>query len=126
MQVNFDVPQQVLPHVRAGKLRALAITATSRFKDLPDVPTGPEAGMPDLDLPTTYGILAPRRIPPEVLRRLNEGIVTVLRQPEVVAALDKQAMSVVANRPEEFRASFARTVERTRRVVVNAGIQPSD
>ena len=42
------------------------------------------------------------------------------------AALDKQAMSVVANRPEEFRADFARTVERTRRVVANAGIQPSD
>ena len=126
VQVNFDVPQQVLPHVRAGKLRALAITSTKRFKDLPEVPTGPEAGMPDLDLPTTYGILAPRRLPPEVLRKLNEGFVQVLRQPEVAAALDKQAMSVVANRPEEFRADFARTVERTRRVVANAGIQPSD
>jgi tripartite-type tricarboxylate transporter receptor subunit TctC len=126
IQVNFDVPQQVMGHIRQGRLRPLLITASRRYRELPEVPTGPELGMPDLDLPTWFGIVAPRKLPPEVLRRLNEGFLQALKMPDVVAALDKQAMAVVGSSPAEFRASVARSMQRVKNAVAAAGIPQAD
>lgn len=126
VQVNFDVLQPILPHVRKGSLQPLLITASKRSPELPEVPTAAEAGYPDLNMPTTFGLLAPRRIPSEVLRRLNQSVVQVLQTPEMVQALGKQGMSVVGDTPEQFRAYAEATIQRVRNVVKSAGIPQTD
>ncbi len=126
IQINFDVVPTLMPHIRQGRLRPLLITSARQFRDLPDVPTGPELGMPDLELPTWFGIVTPRRVPADILRRLYESIVQVLKTPEVAAALDKQAMVVVGSTPEEFRAYMARSMQRVRNAVKAAGIPQTD
>jgi tripartite-type tricarboxylate transporter receptor subunit TctC len=126
VQVNFDVLQPILPHVRKGSLQPLLITASKRSPELPEVPTAAEAGYPDLNMPTTFGLLAPRKVPPEVLRRLNQSVVQVLQTPEMVQALGKQGMSVVGDTPEQFRAYAEATIQRVRNVVKSAGIPQTD
>ena len=126
VQVNFDVLQPVLPHVRRGAIQPLLLTASKRSPELPEVPTAAEAGLPDLNMPTTFGVLAPRKVPAEVVRRLNQSLVQVLQIPEVVQALEKQGMSVVADSPEQSRSYAVATVQRVRNVVKAAGIPQTD
>jgi len=126
VQVNFDVLQPMLPHVRRGAIQPLLITAGRRSPELPEVPTAAEAGLPDLNMPTTFGVLAPRKVPPEIVRRLNQSLVQVLQVPEVAQALQKQGMSVVADTPEQFRSYAVATVQRVRNVVKAAGIPQAD
>jgi len=126
VQVNFDVLQPILPHIRKGTLQPLFITASTRSPELPDVPTAQEAGQPDLNMPTTFGLLAPRKVPPEVLRRLNQSVVQVLQMPEVVQLLQKQGMSPVGDTPEQFRSYASSAIQRIRNVVKAAGIPQTD
>ena len=79
----FDVPV-LLPHIRAGKLKALAVTSGSRASTLPDVPTTGELNYPKVLSDNWYGLVAPAATPPAVLKRLNEAAVAALRSPELV------------------------------------------
>ncbi|WP_198972541.1 Bug family tripartite tricarboxylate transporter substrate binding protein [Xylophilus sp. ASV27] len=79
---------EALPLVRSGKLRALAVTGTERMKDLPDVPTMAQAGVPNLTAVGWWGLLAPARTPAAVNEKLAAAILDVVRQPAVVAAMD--------------------------------------
>ena len=126
VQVNFDVLQPVLPHIRKGTLQPIFLTASQRSPELPDVPTAQEAGLPDLNMPTTFGLLAPRKIPPEVLRRLNQSVVQVLQMPEVVQLLQKQGMTPVGDTPEQFRSYAAGAIQRVTNVVKAAKIPQTD
>jgi tripartite-type tricarboxylate transporter receptor subunit TctC len=124
--LNFDVVMVPLPHIKSGKLRPLVVAASRRFRELPDTPTAVEAGVPELEMPTWFGFLAPRGVPPDVLRTLNTSIVQVLKTPEVAAAFDKQAMTVVTSTPEEFRAFVSRSMQRVAGAVRAANIPRSD
>jgi tripartite-type tricarboxylate transporter receptor subunit TctC len=124
--LNFDVVMSPLPHIKSGKLRPLVVTSSRRYRDLPDTPTGVEAGVPELEMPTWFGFLGPRGIPPDALKTLNSSIVQVLRTPEVAAAFDKQAMSVVTSTPEEFRSFVSRSMQRVATAVRAANIPKSD
>jgi tripartite-type tricarboxylate transporter receptor subunit TctC len=124
--LNFDVVMSPMPHIKAGKLRPLLVTSQRRFKELPDTPTGVEAGIPELEMPTWFGFLAPKGIPADALKTLNASIVQVLRTPEVGAAFDKQAMTVVTSTPEEFRGFVSRAMQRVATAVRAANIPKSD
>jgi tripartite-type tricarboxylate transporter receptor subunit TctC len=124
--LNFDIGMSPMPHIKAGKLRPLVVTSSRRFRELPDTPTGVEAGVPELEMPTWFGFLAPRGIPPDTLRTLNTSIVQVLKTPEVAAAFDKQAMTVVTSTPEEFRAFVTLSMQRVASAVRAANIPKSD
>jgi len=81
----FDNLTQALPHIRAGKLRALAVTSAERLPTLPNVPTMTQAGVPDFIVMGWLGVFAPARTPPAVVARLQESLSKVMRDPEIVA-----------------------------------------
>ena len=81
----------LLPHVRNGKLRALAISSDRRMPSLPDLPTVAEAGVPGFETYQWYGVFVPSRTPPEIVARLNRELVAIMRTPEVTARLAGEA-----------------------------------
>ncbi|HWI38173.1 MAG TPA: tripartite tricarboxylate transporter substrate binding protein [Burkholderiales bacterium] len=99
----FAIVPGVLPHVRAGKMRALAVTARTRSRLAADVPSVAELGYPQLESLAWIGLLAPAATPKEVVDRLSADTVRAMRAPEVRDLLGKQGFDVVADTPEEFR-----------------------
>jgi tripartite-type tricarboxylate transporter receptor subunit TctC len=99
----FAIVPGVLPHVRAGKMTALAVTARTRSRLAPDVPSVAELGYPQLESLAWIGLLAPAGTPKEVVDRLSAETVRGMRAPEVRDLLGKQGFDVVADTPEEFR-----------------------
>ncbi len=97
--------QAVIPQIRAGTLRALAVATGARSAFLPDVPTLEEAGISGVEASSWMGVVAPARTPPEILKRLTDAIAGVLRQPDVKARMAAHFMEVVASTPEQFAAT---------------------
>lgn len=100
--VMCDNLSNVLPQVRAGRLRALAITAKTRNPLLPDVPTAAEAGLKDYEFGVWYSFVAPAKTPKPVIARLNAEIVRALHAPEVATRLGDLGLVIVADSPEHF------------------------
>ncbi|ODS98359.1 MAG: hypothetical protein ABS56_05770 [Lautropia sp. SCN 69-89] len=125
IQAMFDLPQTPLPHIQAGRLRALAVTGASRLAMLPDVPTTAEAGVPAYRFATRVGFAAPGRTPPPILERLHAEIVKVLAQPEVKEAFAQRAMFVAPSEsPAAFRKSMLAEMQRVKKLIRDAGIEP--
>jgi len=103
-QLMFSSVVAILPHVRAGKLRALAVTSRKRMALLPDIPTIAESGVANYETSSWYGILAPAGTPPEIVRRLHDEIVEGLAQDDVRKALAREGAEPVGDTPEEFTA----------------------
>ena len=99
----FDVPV-LLPHIRAGKLKALAVTSANRSAALPDVPTTAEANYPKVLSDNWYGLVAPAGTPPEVLARIHGAATGALRSPEVVEQYAKVSGIAVPSTPQEYAA----------------------
>lgn len=106
----FGDPISVLPHIRSGKLRALAVTSLQRSPVAPDVPTVAESGFPGFEALAWHGILAPGRTPPTVVAKLNEEIVKALADPDTKALLVSQAMQTVGGTPQEFAAFIQKDI----------------
>jgi tripartite-type tricarboxylate transporter receptor subunit TctC len=123
VHLNFDSVPPVLSHVRAGKLRAIAVTSEKRFSLLPDIPTITEGGVPGFDMSTWWGLVAPAAVPKEIIARLHAETVKLLRQPDVKEKIAFVGAETVGNSPAEF-ASFIRS-ERTKyaRIVKEAKIK---
>jgi tripartite-type tricarboxylate transporter receptor subunit TctC len=98
--------------VRAGQLRALAVTGTQRLAALPDVPTFAEAGMPDFDYDAWFGILAPTGTPKAILDKASADILEIVRLPDLAAQFAPQGVVIAAQGPAEFGASMTRDAER--------------
>jgi tripartite-type tricarboxylate transporter receptor subunit TctC len=96
-----DVPV-VLPFIKAGKMRALAVTGIRRIPVLKEVQTTAELGLPKVEVYNWYGMLAPARTPPEIVDRLYREVNTALRTPELKESFAQQGIEVVGSRPEEF------------------------
>jgi tripartite-type tricarboxylate transporter receptor subunit TctC len=121
--MTFGTSLSVVPHARAGRLRALATTGTQRSPALPDLPTVGEAGVPGYEASLWYGFAGPARLPPEILNRLHSAIVAVLRLPDVRERLASQGVDPQHNAPEEFAKLLVADVERWAKVVQRAGVQ---
>ncbi len=102
----FDVPI-LLQHIRAGKLRALALTSGRRASTLPDVPTTAEVNHPNVTSDNWYGLVAPAATPPDVLKRIHAAAVAVLRSPAVVEQYAKVSGVASPSTPEEYAAFLA-------------------
>lgn len=96
-----DVPV-VLPFIKAGKLRALAVTSATRIPVLKDTPTTAELGLPKVEVYNWYGMLAPARTPPEIINKLYSAVGTALRAPDLKQQFAQQGVEVVASKPDEF------------------------
>jgi tripartite-type tricarboxylate transporter receptor subunit TctC len=106
----FGDPISVLPHIKSGKLRALAVTSLERSPVAPEVPTVVESGYPGFEALAWHGILAPAKTPPAVIKTLNEEIVQALADPATKALLVNQAMQTVGSTPEEFAAFIQKDI----------------
>ncbi len=125
-RVTLAAPSTIatLPHVRSGRLRALAVTTARRVAGLPDIPTVAEAGVPGYESVSWFGFAAPAGTPKDVIERLNKEIVAILRTPEVTERFAREGTEVVANSPEEFERYIAAEAVKWAKVVKNAGIKP--
>ena len=111
------------PHIKAGKLRALAIVAPQRSSALPEVPTVAEAGLKDFEVTTWYGILAPAGTPQSVVRRLNAELVKVMHAPEMKEKLTATGTEPLTSTPEEFAAYIKREIAKWGDVIRKAGVK---
>ena len=123
VQLMLDTAASAMPHVRSGKLRALALSAPKRSADLPELPTFAEAGLPQYDTNAWYSMHAPAGTPPDIVRRLNAELVAILRDPDIVARFKQLATDPVGNSPEEFAAFVKSELEKYARVIKSAGIK---
>lgn len=107
----------VMPHVKSGKLRALAVATEKRSASLPDVPTLAEGGVRDVSADAWMGVIVPSGTPEAIVKRLHDEVAAVLRDPDVRAKLAAQYMDVVANSPDEFRAVMKADLARWKPVI---------
>ncbi|MDD2545944.1 MAG: tripartite tricarboxylate transporter substrate binding protein [Burkholderiaceae bacterium] len=110
--LTFDTLTPVLPHVKAGKLRPLAVTTATRSPALPDVPTLQEAGLKDFNIGTWFGVLAPAGTPKEVVARLNAEMVKVIRSPEFGKRMNDIGAQPMGNSPEEMARQIREETEK--------------
>jgi tripartite-type tricarboxylate transporter receptor subunit TctC len=116
-------PPTALPHVKAGKIRALATTGAARAALMPDVPTVAESGYPGYEATNWYAYLAPAGTPKDVLERLQRELVQALNAPDVREQLDRQGMEAKPGTPEELAKYMERELATWGRVVKAAKIQ---
>jgi tripartite-type tricarboxylate transporter receptor subunit TctC len=113
----------LLPHIAAGKLRALAVTSGTRWSELPDVPTLVELGYMDAPYDAMFGIVTPSGTPAAVIERLNAVVNDGLRSPEMRASLAKLGIEPVISTPQEFTAIIAQEIPKWAEVVRITGVK---
>jgi tripartite-type tricarboxylate transporter receptor subunit TctC len=114
----------MLPQVKAGRARALAVTSAKRSAAAPEIPTVAESGVPGFEEGGQHGIVAPAGVPKEIIAKLNRAIVIAMRSPEVANRLRAEGGEVIASTPEEYGAIIRREMEKWAKVIAAAGIQP--
>jgi len=119
--LSFPVIAAVLPHVKSGRLRGLAVSSRERAGVLPDMPTISESGLPGYESASWYALLAPAGVQPAVISRLHQEAVRVLQLPDVRERLRAQSLDTVGNRPEELTATIKTEMEKWARVVKLSG-----
>ena len=119
----FNAINTCLPYVKAGKLKALAVTSAQRSSLAPELPTMIESGLPGFEVTPWYGIIAPARTPKAVIGRLHGDIVKVLRTPDVKDRLSSQGVEVVGSTPEQFDAYIRKEISKWEKVLKAAGIR---
>ncbi|MBP0630907.1 tripartite tricarboxylate transporter substrate binding protein [Cupriavidus sp. AcVe19-1a] len=123
VQLTFDSISTTLPHVKSGKLRALAVTGSQRAAVAPDVPTLAEAGVPGISITGWYAVLAPAGTPQPVVDRLSTEIATVLRQPDLKATLATNGYEPVGSTPAALSTHIDAEINRWNKVVKDSGAQ---
>jgi len=123
VQVMFDNTPNVLPQVRAGKLKALAVSSKARSAQAPEIPTVDEAGVPGYDVGVWFGVLTVAGTPPEVVQRLNLEVTKILNSAEVKERFGKAGVEVVAGTSAQFSTFLKSEVARWAKVVQDAGIK---
>lgn len=109
--------------IRSGKVKPLAVTVSRRANMLPDVSTMPEAGLPDFEIQSWFGLLAPAGTPASIIGRLNADTVKVLGRADVKATLAAQGMEVAPGSPEQFAAYIKSEIARFSKIAKSAGIK---
>jgi tripartite-type tricarboxylate transporter receptor subunit TctC len=124
VDVMFNTMAGVLQQARAGQLRGLAVTSAKRFPTAMEFPSVAEAGVPGFDVSAWYAFFLPVKTPPEIVRKLNDDTVAVLREPGVKNALEQTGVAVVGSTPEELAALLKAETELWGPVIKAAGIKP--
>ncbi len=120
--MSFDTITPVLPFIKEGKLRALAVTTAKRSSALPNVPTLQEAGVPNVAIGTWFGLLAPAATPKPVIARLNTEIVKIIQSPEFKKQMFDIGAEPVGNKPEEMAKQIKEETEKFARLVKDGKI----
>jgi tripartite-type tricarboxylate transporter receptor subunit TctC len=118
----LDLPV-ILPHIKAGTLRGIALGAPARAPTAPDVPTTAEVGMPDLLIENWYGMIAPAGTPEKIVATLNRLANEAMADPAVRQKLADQGLSVAGDTPEQFRKFIEAETKKYADVIKNAGVE---
>jgi tripartite-type tricarboxylate transporter receptor subunit TctC len=121
VQVMFDNLPSSLQQIKAGKLRAIAVTSAKRAPALPDVPTIAESGLPGFEATSWFGIVAPAGTPPAIIARINADIDQWLQSPDVKEKLLAQGAIAAGGTPEQFAAHIRSETEKWAKVVKASG-----
>lgn len=122
IQMSFDTITPVLPHIKAGKLRALAVTTAKRSVALPDVPTLDEAGLKGFNIGTWFGVLAPAATPKDVVTRLNAEMVKIIQSPEFKARMADIGAEPIGNTSAQMAQQIASETEKFGKLVKEAKV----
>jgi tripartite-type tricarboxylate transporter receptor subunit TctC len=123
-KVAFDTMPASSPHVRAGRLRALAVSSARRLPEYPDIPTAEEAGVPGYRISTWYGLFAPAGTPPDIVKRLHAETLRAMHSPEVLPKLREVGVDdTITRTPEEFAAIVRADTARYAQVVKDARLK---
>jgi tripartite-type tricarboxylate transporter receptor subunit TctC len=123
IHLNLGATVTLVPLIREGKVRALAVTNSSRSKDLPDVPTMAESGVPSVTTLTYYGLMGPPGMPADTIGRLNSEINELLKSPELIASMEKLGFGAKGGTPDEFKALMVEQSQKWSPVVRALGLQ---
>ncbi len=122
IEIQFGTLAPTLPYLRAGKIRALAITSTNRSASLPEVPTLDESGLRGYEASLWIALVGPLGTPPAIVARLNREMTALLDAPDIVAALYAQGMASEPSTPDELRRRITLEIDKWRSLLVVAGI----
>jgi tripartite-type tricarboxylate transporter receptor subunit TctC len=123
VQLMFSSAVAMLPHVKAGKLRAIAMTGAKRSAAIPDIPTVSEAGVRGYETGSWYGVVVPAGTAPAAITRLSQEIVSFVRSPETAQRMNNGAVIPVGSTPDEFTAHIRNELARWAKVIKQAGMQ---
>ena len=121
-EVVLDVPV-VLPHIKAGKLRALAVTTGKRSSALPDVPTLDEAGLKGFDIGTWFGVLAPAATPKEISAKLSAEMIKAIHSSEFKKRMDEIGAEPIGSTPQQLAAHLAAETDKWGAIIKERGIR---
>jgi tripartite-type tricarboxylate transporter receptor subunit TctC len=124
VQLAFPTISAGITHARAGRLRALGVTTAKRSPAAPDVPTIAEAALPGFEASNWYGMVAPARTPPAIIRKVHDDIARALATPDVRERMLNQGMDPTTNAPEEFSAYIRSEIAKWAKVVKASGAKP--
>ena len=123
IELLFGSTISVIPHLKNGKLKALAVTSLKRSQAVPDLPTVSESGVPGFELIGWYGVLAPAATPPAIVRALNREITQVLSSPDVRQALLDDGADVVLESPEQFREAIIKELDKWQKLIKESNLK---
>ncbi len=123
VQVGFGTLFGVRPHMQTNRLRVIAITASKRSPAVPDIPTVAESGIPGYNVDQMYGIIGSVKIPKPIISKINAGIVTALKDPEVVKKLNADGSVPIGSTPEAYTATIRAEVDKWRKLAKAANLQ---
>ena len=124
--IYFMNALQATPHLRSGRLRALAVTSPQRFTALPDVPTMAEAGVPGYAMTNWYGLLVTGGTPKASIAKLHTEVVRILALPDIRDRLTGEGATVIASTPDEFTAFLKKEMATNARIVQASGMTASN
>jgi tripartite-type tricarboxylate transporter receptor subunit TctC len=122
---SFASMASVVPHIKSGRLRALALTSTKRLKALPEVITTAEAGLPNLVVYSWNGVFAPIGTPNALVNRVSSDIVAILKMPDVADRLSDLGLDPTGGTPDEFREIIKADLQRWAKIIKDSGIEKS-
>lgn len=123
IQMLFSTLLQANPHIKSGKLRALAVTTPKRSPAAPQLPTMQEAGVPGYEVTQWYGIVAPAKVPPAIIARLSREIAQIMHEPDMKGRLAADGSEAVGSTPEQFGAHVRAEVAKWKKVIQETGIR---
>jgi tripartite-type tricarboxylate transporter receptor subunit TctC len=124
VNMNFDTLPPVLPHIREGKLRALAISTPQRLPQLPDVPTFSEVGIRGFDVTNWYSVMGPKDLPKEIVAKINDAVKKAMTDPAIRPKLEAQGVQFGgAQTPEEFNAFIKTELTKYQRLVKELNVK---
>jgi tripartite-type tricarboxylate transporter receptor subunit TctC len=123
VQVTVGVVNQLMPHIRAGKLKALGVTSRKRLVQMPDVPTLDEAGVPGYESEIWLGLAAPAATPPAIIEQINQAVRKAMATADVVTKLQSQGIDVLVSSPDQMRQRGLEDLKRWGDIIRTAGIK---